>query len=354
MGVTSSKQKVGTFQDNLTQLLNESTQSIANTTNASIGTSQNMTLKGFAACGGDINIGEIGQTFAGQFNFSQMSTTTATADFQAAMKNAIESMVKKDTTIKNELGGVGATNDEQFNEQVNKNISKMVNAVNQETLSAITTNMNSSQSLEIIDFSTVCGPGLFGIGGDINIGKIDQTIQLDLVTAQVASLATSVYQDIVQANEAAIEAGSTLYLENSGFASLISAWFSGITGIIVTVVIVLALLIAVIVIPVIVLRRRKRKQAQSAATVVTPTEAPASSPTQAPVAPEASPSIQAQAKEFAKYAPPTQTPMPKTNLSPSKFAGYAQQGISSAQKLLKSDTVKKGLSGLSSLTKGLF
>lgn len=290
MGATNSTQKVENFQENLVQSLNSSTQSISQTTGASLGTSQSMTIQGFAACGGSINIGTIGQTVAGQFNFSQMASATATAEFQAAMKNALESIVEKDTTIKNELGGIGVTNDQQFNVNVNKNINKMVNTVNQQSLSAITSTMTADQELKVIDFSTVCGPGLFGTGGDINIGAIDQNIQLDLVTAQVASLATSVYQTIVNENQAAIEAGSTLYLENSGFAGLLSAWFSGITGIIVTIIIVLALLIAIIVIPVVVLRRRKRKQAQTSPPAV---EAPAAG---------ASPSIQAQAAELAKYA----------------------------------------------------
>jgi hypothetical protein len=313
MGVTSSKQKVENFQENLVSSLSESTQTISQTTEATLDVSQAMTLKNFSACGGDINIGTISQTVAGQFNFSQMASPDAVLDFQAAMKNALDALVEKDTTVKNELGGVGVTTDEQYNTNVNNNITNMVSKINQSSMSAIMNTMNANQTLQVIDFSTVCGPGLFGIGGSINIGAIDQTIQLDLVTAQVASLVTSVYQEIVQDNEAAIEAGASLYVDNSGFASILSAWFQGVTGIVVTIIIVFALLIAVIVVPIVVLkRRRKRTAAQAQLAQV-----------QAATASAASAASAAPAKE---------------SFSSSDLVGKASD---SAQKLLNSETGKK-------------
>jgi len=129
-------------------------------------------------------------------------------------------------------------------------------------------------------------------------------------------------------------------VENTGFASLISAWFQGVTGIVVTIIIVLALLIAVIVVPVIVLKRRRKRtaaqaqQAQVAAAQAQQTVAPVPSPTpsEAPVAPTTgSPSIKSLA--FEKYAPSKE--------EVNKGISYATK---SAKNFLKSDTAKQGLS----------
>jgi heme/copper-type cytochrome/quinol oxidase subunit 2 len=106
---------------------------------------------------------------------------------------------------------------------------------------------------------------------------------------------------------------------------------NGPCALVATIVVVLALLIAIIAIPLVVIRRRKRKQTQ--AQEMTASVPAASVPAPAPAAPAApvgvyeSPSIQAQAKEFARYAPSSQQ----------------------VKTFLKSDTVKKGVSKVSGL-----
>ena len=264
MGVTTSKQKVESFNENLVENLSTTTQSISQSSNAAVGTTQGFEISNLKACGGDINVSDISQNVIAEFNFSQMATTTAEADYQTAMKNALESLVEKDTTVKNELGGIGVTNDEQYNTNVQKNINKIVSSVTQSALSSIASTMTTNQSAKLLNFETVCGPGTFNTGGNININNISQNVQLDFVTDQVAALGTKVYSTIVAENDAAIAAGQTLYVENTGFATLLSAWFSGITGIIVTIIIVFVLLIAVIVIPVVLLKRKRKRTAAQA------------------------------------------------------------------------------------------
>ena len=269
MGATASRQSVETFQTNLATMLNSSTQTISQSAGATTNQRVSLRIENLSTCGGDITITNISTTATAKIEFSQLATVESTAKFKAEMQNALESLVEKDSTIKNELGGVGVTSDEQFNKNVNENIAKMVNQVDETALQSIASIMNSAQTADLLNFNILCGPGKFG-AGNITINGINLTVQLEFVSAQVASLASTVYQDIYNTNTAAIEAGQTLYLENSGFEGLVTAWFSGITGIVVTIIIVLALLIAIIVIPVVVLRRRKRKQgsAPSVATTV--------------------------------------------------------------------------------------
>ena len=260
MGVTASRQSVETFQTNLAETLNSSTQTISQSAGATTSTRIALRIENLSTCGGDITISNINQTATVKINFSQLATAESTSQFKTAMQNALTSLVEKDTTIKNELGGVGVTSDEQFNRQVNENITKMVNAVTESSMSSIASTMNTEQEANLLNFNILCGPGKYG-AGNITINGISQTVQLEFVAAQVASLASAVYQDIYNTNTAAIEAGQTLYVENTGFATLVSAWFSGITGIIVTIIIVLALLIAIIVVPVVVLKRKAKKKA---------------------------------------------------------------------------------------------
>ena len=261
MGATASKQSVTTVNKNLSETLSTTTQTIAQTSSAQSGTSQNFTIKDLSACGGDINISNIQQETIALYNFSQMATSTSESDYQTAIKNSLNSLAESDTTVKNELGGVGITTDEQYNLAVQDSISRIATVVNQAALSNISANMTNSQDLSFLDFSTVCGPGTFNSGGNININNITQSIQLDFVSEQVAILATQEYSKIVAENALAVQSGQKLYVQNTGFASLVSAWFSGITGIIVTIIIVLALLIAIIVVPIVVLKRKAKKKA---------------------------------------------------------------------------------------------
>jgi hypothetical protein len=383
---TSSTNDLEVFNTNVANSLTESFTRIAQGGTQQASGSQVLNIEGINACpGGDIIISGITQQNISTFNFSQLASASTSQQMESAIKAAIVAACEQNQRVANELGAIANVSlTDQSQTVFSNNVNNIAVNVSTEQIQSIAQNQNNDQEINILNFNKTCSP-VYGSGnipvegGDVIISDITQTIRMDLVASQVAQLVTE--QVVSAIGEASVDASSTNTqdVQNTGFASLISAWFSGVTGIIVTVVIVLALLIAVIVIPVIVLRRRKRKQAeaqaQSAATA-TPSEAPTSSPTQAPVAPEAnpsiqaqvkytpptqapvapeaSPSIQAQAREFAKYQAQAPATPSKPNLSPSKLAGYAQQGISSAQKLLKSDTVKRGLSSLTKgLTKGL-
>jgi hypothetical protein len=267
MGITNSTQRVSSFQENIANTLNETSQNISQNTGASSSTQQSIRIENIQACGGDINISNIGQKTAIRYNLSQFASATGVAELQAATRNAIESLASKDLSVSNELGGLGATNDSQTQETFNTNVTNMVNKITLLTVQSITSAMDADQSVVLLDFSTVCGEGKYGqaFGGDINIDNISQDIQLELFIEQIAQLSTSVYSEIVANNDAKVEAGQATRVENTGFASILSAWFSGITGIIVTIIVVLLLLIAIIVIPVVVIRRRGKRKATQAA-----------------------------------------------------------------------------------------
>jgi hypothetical protein len=141
--------------------------------------------------------------------------------------------------------------------------------VSTEQIQNVAQSQNNDQEINILNFNKTCSPvygsgNVEGVqGGNVIIKDINQTIRIDLVASQVAEL---VSEQVVEAlGESSTDAFSsnTQDVTNTGFATLISEWFSGITGIIVTIIIVFALLIAVIVVPIVVLKRRKRKQAQA-------------------------------------------------------------------------------------------
>src|SRR5690606_15571073 len=94
---------------------------------------QSLRIENLQTCGGDITITNISQVTALTVDFQQLATVDAVAQFQAAMRTALEQLAEKDAQIKNELGGLAFTDDSQQITNINKNINNMVAQITTET-----------------------------------------------------------------------------------------------------------------------------------------------------------------------------------------------------------------------------
>ena len=283
--VTSSTNTLEVFNTNVANSLTESMTTIAQGgAQQGIG-SQVLKIGDIKACGGgNITISGVNQTNISTFNFAQLANSSSSQDMQTAIKSSIVAASEQNQKVANELGAIGNVSlTDQSQTVFSENVSNIAAKVSTTQIQNIAQTQQSNQETDILNLNTTCSPvygsGNVQSGGDITISDINQTIRIDLVASQVAEL---VSEQVVKAlGDASVDAFSSNSSEatNTGFATLLSAWFSGITGIIVTIIIVFVLLIAVIVVPVVLLKRkRKRTAAQAQQAQVSAREAAPAAP----------------------------------------------------------------------------
>ena len=265
--VTSSSNTLDVFNTNVANSLAENLTTIAQSGSQQASGSQVLNIGDINACpGGDIIISGITQTNISTFEFKQLADASNSQDMQNALKSAITAACEQNQKVANELGAIGNVSlTDQSQTVFSENVSNIAAKVSTNEIQSISQSQNNDQTLNILKLNTTCSPiygsGNVQSGGDITISDINQTIRMDLVASQTAQL---VSEQVVKAlGDASVDAFSSTSQDvtNTGLASLISAWFSGITGIIVTIIIVLALLIAIIVVPIVVLKRKAKKKA---------------------------------------------------------------------------------------------
>ena len=268
--VTSSTNTLEVFNTNVANSLAENLTTIAQSGSQQAVGSQVLNIGNITACGGgNITISGVTQTNISMFDFKQLADASNSQDMQNALKSAITAACEQNQKVANELGAIGNVSlTDQSQTVFSENVSNIAAKVSTNEIQSISQNQNSDQTLNILNLNTTCSPiygsGNVKSGGDITISDINQTIRMDLVASQTAQL---VSEQVVKAlGDASVDAFSSTSQDvtNTGFATLLAAWFSGITGIIVTIIIVFALLIAVIVVPVVVLKRKRKRTAAQA------------------------------------------------------------------------------------------
>ena len=266
--VTSSSNTLDVFNTNVANSLAENLTTIAQSGSQQASGSQVLNIGDINACpGGDIIISGITQTNISTFEFKQLADASNSQDMQNALKSAITAACEQNQKVANELGAIGNVSlTDQSQTVFSENVSNIAAKVSTNEIQSISQSQNNDQTLNILNLNKTCSP-IYGSGnvpssgGNVYITDINQTIRMDLVASQTAQL---VSEQVVKAlGDASVDAFSSTSQDvtNTGLASLISAWFSGITGIIVTIIIVLALLIAIIVVPIVVLKRKAKKKA---------------------------------------------------------------------------------------------
>lgn len=378
MGPTVSKQSqtIESFNTNVAKSL--SSTNFNNTLTAVQGGSDTQTLEisGLYTCGGDIEINNFYQSIVKKYDYSGLTSGTKVDDIKTALTAALSTAIENTQDVKAGVGSLVASDNSQNYTDVTELISETVRKIDINQVQSIAQAQNNNQTLTISNLTSCSVPplntsnepppqGYAGIpiqyplygsgnvtgityssptGGKITITNLGQEIRSELIASQVATLATTAFEETTGGLLKTIDAQNSQSITNDALSFL-----GSIAGIITMVVIGLVIVVAIPLIVVFV--KRKKAQQQRKDKKEDRKDAMSDATTSSFMAENKTPPPTSNPTPVLQTAPPTISPTPITVSNPpptasasplsSSLSGIVQQGV----KFAKSPEGQKVLSG---------
>lgn len=195
MGASVSKNE-STF-DVVSKELSESiTSSFVSVATQSLNTSNPTQLvKIVGSAGRDFNVSDITQKMVARVDVSQFLKNITETDLRSRMNSSLEAVAKENQAVEAGLtiGGSYAQNTSKTAVR-QENVARVVNSYNYQQFTSDVNNILTSQTIDLKAFA----------GRDVNIDNIDQFVQVEILSKQIADNMTKTLMDII--NESSVEA----------------------------------------------------------------------------------------------------------------------------------------------------